>query len=223
MIHVGTSGWSYPEWKSSFYGGIPQRRWLEHYASTFTAVEAHMTARRSLTVSVAEKWTSAVPKGFCFATKAPPWATAKQDDLPQRTERFASSLAPLGQHVGPVLLVPPFKRDEGALEVLLAAWPKNLQIALELRHNSWAKSNALKIAAKYGAALVTVDRQETTDPLALTADHAYIRLRRDSYHSTELERWAGEIRGLGADTTWVFVRHGEDAPAIANELHRLLA
>ena len=182
-----------------------------------------MTARRSITVSVAEKWTSAVPKGFRFATKAPPWAAAKQDDLPQRAERFATSLAPLGQHVGPVLLVPPFKRDENALQALLGVWPRNLQIALELRHDSWAKSNAPKIAAEYGVALVTVDRQETTGPLALTADHAYIRLRRDSYRSTELKRWAEDIRRLGADTTWVFVRHGEDAPAIAADLHELVA
>ena len=223
MIRIGTSGWSYPEWRSSLYEGVPQRRWLEHYASLFNAVEAHMTARRSLSASVAEKWTAQVPKEFRFATKAPPWAAAKQGDLPERAERFAAALDPLGRRAGPVLVAPPFARDETGLDALLAAWPRRLQLALELRHRSWRGSGAADMAARYGVALVSVDRDDGTDPVELTASHAYLRLRRQEYHAANLKRWAANIRGLGADTTWVFVRHGEDAPGIALQLQELLA
>ena len=223
MIRVGTSGWSYPEWMSSFYEDIPQRRWLEHYASVFRTVEAHMTARRSLTKSVADKWIASVPEGFRFATKAPPWAAARQADLGDRTARFASALETLGEHTGPVLVAPPFARDESALEALLTAWPKSLQLAIELRHESWNGSKAGETAARHGAALVTVDRDQRSDPIQVTADHAYLRLRRDSYTRSDLERWAKTIDSIEARDTWVFVRHGEDAPVIAAQLQELLA
>ena len=39
-LYVGTSGWSYREWKPDFYPeDIPQKRWLEHYCSELTACE----------------------------------------------------------------------------------------------------------------------------------------------------------------------------------------
>ena len=34
MIHLGTSGWQYRDWRGRFYPGkLPQRLWLEHCAS----------------------------------------------------------------------------------------------------------------------------------------------------------------------------------------------
>jgi uncharacterized protein YecE (DUF72 family) len=40
MILVGTSGWQYKDWRGRFYPtDVPQRRWLEHYATQFATVE----------------------------------------------------------------------------------------------------------------------------------------------------------------------------------------
>lgn len=222
MAMVGTSGWSYPEWKDTFYAGIPQRAWLEHYASVFGAVEAHMTARRRLTENVALRWTQAVGPDFRFATKAPPWTAAKQVDLVERAERFVASLDPLGAAAGPVLVAPPFARDEAALESLLEAWPGGVDLAIELRHPSWHESQAATLARKHRAALVVTDRNEGTNEVTVTADHSYVRLRRAAYDAATLDRWAATITKMGT-RPWVFIRHAKDAPHLARYLRDRLA
>ena len=46
-VLVGTSGWQYRDWRGTFYpAGVPQRRWLEHYASRFATVENNGTFYR---------------------------------------------------------------------------------------------------------------------------------------------------------------------------------
>jgi uncharacterized protein YecE (DUF72 family) len=41
---AGTSGWQYRDWRGAFYPpGVPQRRWLEHYAQQFATVENNGT------------------------------------------------------------------------------------------------------------------------------------------------------------------------------------
>ena len=43
-VLVGTSGWMYRDWAGRFYPpGVPQRRWLEHYAAHFPTVEVNGT------------------------------------------------------------------------------------------------------------------------------------------------------------------------------------
>ena len=42
MIIIGTSGWQYRDWRGRFYpAGLPQRRWLEHFAERFATVEVN--------------------------------------------------------------------------------------------------------------------------------------------------------------------------------------
>ena len=39
-VRIGTSGWVYPHWRETFYPkGLPQSRWLEHYAERFNTLE----------------------------------------------------------------------------------------------------------------------------------------------------------------------------------------
>ena len=41
-VLIGTSGWQYPHWRERFYpSGLPQSRWLEHYAQRFATVEVN--------------------------------------------------------------------------------------------------------------------------------------------------------------------------------------
>jgi uncharacterized protein YecE (DUF72 family) len=43
-LHVGTSGWAYKEWRPAFYPeGMPQARFLSHYASVLGACEINAT------------------------------------------------------------------------------------------------------------------------------------------------------------------------------------
>ena len=47
MIHVGTSGYNYPEWKGSFYpADLPAAKMLPYYAERFSTVEINYTFYR---------------------------------------------------------------------------------------------------------------------------------------------------------------------------------
>ena len=46
-VHIGCSGWNYAHWRGLVYPkGVPQRRWLEHYATRFDTVEVNATFYR---------------------------------------------------------------------------------------------------------------------------------------------------------------------------------
>ena len=69
---IGTSGYSYPEWKGSFYPEkTPAKQFLNYYASRFQTVEINSTFRTLPATSVLEAWAEQVPSHFRFAIKAP--------------------------------------------------------------------------------------------------------------------------------------------------------
>jgi uncharacterized protein YecE (DUF72 family) len=66
-LYVGTSGFSYKEWKGSFYPkDLPSGQMLRFYGERFRAVEINSTFKRLPTSSVLEAWAGAVPEDFKF-------------------------------------------------------------------------------------------------------------------------------------------------------------
>ena len=62
MVAVGTSGFSYPDWKGSFYPEwLPSRDWFHYYATRFNAVEINLTFYRPPTAKMLERWQESVP------------------------------------------------------------------------------------------------------------------------------------------------------------------
>ena len=77
--YVGTSGYSYKEWKGSFYPqDLPAKRMLHHYSEHFRAVEINSTFYSLPKASVLEAWAAEVPKDFKFILKAPQQITHRQ-------------------------------------------------------------------------------------------------------------------------------------------------
>jgi uncharacterized protein YecE (DUF72 family) len=71
MIYVGTSGYSYKEWKGSFYPEkISAKDMLAYYASRLQAVELNNTFYRLPQPSMVESWKAQVPDNFRFSVKA---------------------------------------------------------------------------------------------------------------------------------------------------------
>src|SRR5262245_42041135 len=71
-LHVGTSGYSYKEWKGSFYPvDFSAKRMLHYYGERFDAVEINNSFYRMPTVSALEGWTADVPSHFRFVLEAP--------------------------------------------------------------------------------------------------------------------------------------------------------
>jgi Protein of unknown function DUF72 len=56
LIHVGCSGWRYWKWRDSFYVGVPQPDWFEHYLKDFDTVEINASFYSWPTVAGVQAW-----------------------------------------------------------------------------------------------------------------------------------------------------------------------
>ena len=64
QLHVGTSGYSYKEWKGPFYPeDLPAKDMLSFYGGQLGAVEINNTFYRMPTAPVLESWAAQVPEG----------------------------------------------------------------------------------------------------------------------------------------------------------------
>ena len=70
-LFVGTSGYSYKEWKGSFYPEkLSPKKMLAFYGERFDSVEINNTFYRLPKQEVLTTWASQVPDSFRFAIKA---------------------------------------------------------------------------------------------------------------------------------------------------------
>ncbi len=225
MIRVGVSGWSFPQWKDTFYAGVPRARWLAHYAATLSTVEINYTFRRTMAETTADKWTATVGNGFRFAVKAHQRIThhARLADPEGTLPHFLDSTARLGENLGPVLfqLPPHLPRDDGRLEAFLDALPAELSPAFEFRHQSWMDPAVYALLGNAGAALVIAETDDDPAIESITAPFTYLRLRKSEYSAAELRTWADRIDGYGVDA-WVYLKHESDSPAYAQALQDML-
>jgi len=203
-VHIGCSGWNYASWKQEFYGGLPARRWLEHYARQFETVELNNTFYRLPNRDAVAGWERTTPAGFVFAVKASRYLThiRRLRDLGEGLARFDERLEPLlaGPKLGPTLwqLPPTFQRDDARLAEALARLPAGRRHCFEFRHASWFVDEVYELLRRHEAALVIGDRPETknTQPHVFTAAWTYVRFhfgsrgRRGNYSETELRDWA---------------------------------
>jgi uncharacterized protein YecE (DUF72 family) len=232
-IRIGCSGWNYPHWRERVYPrGVPQRRWLEHYATLFDTVEVNATFYRLPTEAAVRGWVEQAPPGFLFAVKASRYLThiRRLRDLEAGIRRFYERIEPLAQSpkLGPVLwqLPPTFKRDDERLAAALDALPKGRH-AFEFREPSWYVDDIYALLREHGAALVIPDSARYPfRELVLTADWTFVRLhqgsrgRRGNYSERELEEWAKRIAGwrAGGADVYAFFNNDWEGFAVRNGL-----
>ncbi len=210
-VHIGCSGWNYSHWRERVYPkGLPQRRWLEHYARLFRTVEINNTFYRLPRREAVAAWVKESPPGFLFAVKASRYLThvKRLQDMGRGVERFYERIEPLlrSPKMGPVLwqLPPTFRRDDERLAGALAQLPPGRH-CFEFRHESWFVDETYELLRRHGAALVIGDHpQRPWQARELTADWMFIRFhyghrgRNGNYSERELEQWARRIEGWRA-------------------------
>lgn len=232
-ILVGTSGWSYKEWKGSFYPPkLPADEMLQYYASRFSTVEVNNSFYRIPSDRVLAGWAEQVSPGFRFVMKASRRIThnARLKDEDGSLTYFLRAVNPLGPRLGPTLfqLPPTFKKDVTRLQEFLSRLPRHWPAAVEFRHPSWFDEEVYELLRSRDVALVAVDEDESDGPgapLISTATWGYLRLRRLQYDSSRLEDWAARISGQQWNEAFVFLKHEEGSPtgpAAAEELQAIL-
>jgi uncharacterized protein YecE (DUF72 family) len=202
--------------------GLPQRRWLEHFATQFACVEVNNAFYRLPERSTFEAWRDATPDGFLVAVKVSRYLThiRRLKDPAEPVARLVERAAGLGDRRGPYLLqLPPnLRADVDRLDTCLAAFPDDARVAVEPRHESWWIDEVRQVLSDHGAALCWADRLgRPVTPLWATADWGYLRLHQGtaaepptSYGRTALSTWLDRIRDAWPAQADVFVFFNND-------------
>ena len=226
---VGTSGFSYPAWRGSFYPAkLPTAKMLAYYAERLTTVEINNTFYRMPKAEMLAAWAATTPAGFRFAPKAPQRITHRERlaGSAESVGFFVKALAAFGDKLGPILFqLPPFlRKDLPRLMDFLALLPRDLRAAFEFRHASWLDDAVYDALRAHGAALCVAEAEDFATPLVATAPWGYLRLRRADYDEAALVAWAEKLAGMSSAwaAAFVYFKH-EDAgrgPMLAAEFVR---
>ena len=232
QVMAGTSGFSYPAWRGSFYPEkLSTTKMLAYYAGKLDAVEINNTFYRMPRPPLLERWAAETPAAFRFALKSPRSITHMRrlvgaDDA---VARLAKEARALGDRLGPILFQLPanLRKDLGVLEAFLSTWsalPGGLRAAFEFRHESWLADDVYAALARHDAALCVADSEELATPLIATARWGYLRLRRQDYGKAALRRWAERLKTQRFDDVFVFFKHETEGagPALAHSFRSMM-
>jgi uncharacterized protein YecE (DUF72 family) len=232
-LHVGTSGFSYAEWKGKFYpAGTKEADFLSYYASKLDTVEINNTFYRMPRPALLASWADKVPADFVFVLKAPQRIThrGKLEGTEENVAYFWQVAQELGSRLGPVLFqLPPYlRKDHDKLVRFLASLPSGLRAVIEFRHRSWFDQETLDALRAHGAVLCfsDVDPSDEEDPgleqpFAATCDVGYVRLRRAFYEPDQLRAWAERLKEHAWREVFVFFKHETTGPELALALKAL--
>ena len=223
---AGASGYSFKEWKGSFYPEkIKAEDMLPFYAQHLPTVEINNTFYRMPGVDMLKAWVAATPEHFRFAIKASRRIThiarLKAEAAADSVQYLYRNLTALGAKRGPVLfqLPPNLKKDLPRLEAFLSLLPDDHRAAFEFRNESWFADDVYDALKAAGASLCLSEREDNAPPpLVETAPWGYVRLRLETYSDDELAQWARRLEATSWREIHAYFMHEPTAPAYAKAL-----
>lgn len=249
-LRIGTSGFSYADWRGPFYPArLPDRQMLDYYAEQFPAVEINSTYYRIPPASTLASLARRAEGRLEFTVKAHQDLTHHRDRYAEAAPVFRAALAPLREAgiLGCVLAQFPsaFRAGPEAREFLrrLAADLAPDPVAVEFRHASWITEETFAWLRELGIGFCAVDAPRLPDlppPVAaVTAPVGYVRFHGRNagtwrtgtattrydylYTEDELRDWVPRIRAVaaGAERAYVFFNNHVRGQAVMNA--RMLA
>ena len=241
QARIGIGGWTFAPWRDNFYPASLAHSKELHYASRqLTAIEVNGTYYSTFKPPTFAKWHGETPEGFMFSLKAHRFATHRRvlAEAGDSIQRFVDSgITELKDKLGPIVwqFMPTKVFEPGDFEAFLALLPqavdgRRLRHVLDVRHASFATSDFLALARRYGCVPVHTDSEKFPAIADADADFAYLRLMRSQadvptgYPREAIAQWADGVRawtsGERPRDVFVYFINGakERAPAAAMEL-----
>lgn len=228
-VWIGLSGYSYKPWQGEgrFYPvGLKQAEFFDFYRGRYDAVEMDGTWYRMPSEKSVEDWNSKADDGFRYSFKLHRDITHMArlrvsgfESLKFMVKRLGP-LAAAGK-LGPLLvqLPPNFKRDDDRLATFLdnlpvlpegvQSLPRQLEWAVEFRHDSWNVPEVEAILRERNVSWVASDTDETAAQRRDTGPTHHIRLRRTEYSDERLKEWAEYFVATGKEC-FVYCKHEDD-------------
>ena len=250
-IRIGTSGFSYEDWKGRVYpASLKSAEMLPYYGRMFRTVELNTTYYGLPRPVVMEQMAARVPAGFDFAVKAHKDMTHSDHFQPEVFAKFCEVVQPLRDAgmLGPVLAQFPwsFKRSaesEGYLGRLREALP-DVPVVVEFRNAGWVDESLFELLRELDLGFCCVDEPRLKGLLppvaAATSGIGYVRFhgrnakqwwkhekawQRYDYLYTvpELQEWSPKVQEVAAqtETTYVFFNNHYLGQAAQNALQMM--
>jgi len=228
---VGTSGFSYPEWKGRFYpADLPAGEMLTYYARVFPTCEINNTFYRYPSDATLTQWAVAVPEAFRFSIKVHRRIThlKRLRDVDGDLAFLFERMRVLGPRLGVLLfqLPPSLRFDQALLETFLSQLRPGARSVIEFRHGSWRRDSVYAALEAHGVSLVAGETDEEAQPRDAVGPIAYLRLHRHRYTEEALRERAEWVRGqrqTGRDV-YAYFTHEEETPGFdyARTLARMI-
>ncbi len=237
QLYLGTSGFSYADWRGKFYPReLSPRQWLEFYSQQFNSLEINSTFYHLPRRATFANWYRRTPVDFRFAIKAPRRLTHfhRFNIDPPLWQWFWQAVQPLREKLAVILwqLPPSFQLNFNRLQQFLDRYAQTARFAFEFRHPSWFQPPVYQLLRQHNASLVWHDAQAFPQPPRQpTADFVYLRfhgveiLYNYEYSRGQLAAWAEIIRQqLERRDVFAYFNNDPDAfaPKNARELANLL-
>lgn len=233
MIYIGTSGFSYDDWKGRFYPErIAKKDMLSYYAAMFKAVEINSTYYAIPPITTFATMDAKTPDDFRFAVKAHKDMTHTSDASDESFLAFLRSIRPL--------------RDSGKFGCMLAQFPwsfkptpenidrlcefrervGDLPTVIEFRNSAWVNENTFALLRDLDLGFCSVDEPRLKGLMppvaAATSAIGYVRFhgrnaakwfKHDQayerydylYSEEELNEWVPKVRDIESKTTQTYV------------------
>lgn len=205
-LHVGTAGWSYPDWVGPFYpDGTKREGMFAHYTQRYTAVELDSSFYGVPRATAIASWRDRAPTGFLLCPKFPKEISHDSflEGCEAVHETFCARFAELGEHLGPMLLQFPYFRKASGVDVSelmrrLEPFLKRhremtrARLVVEVRNKAFLIDDFRALLESHDAVLAAIDHPWMPDPEEiLTHDSAEAGARRFSYL-----RMLGDRKGI---------------------------
>jgi len=246
QLLVGTSGFSYDDWKGFFYPEkLAKGDMLGFYAGKFGTVEVNSSFYAIPAASTFESMARKTPESFEFVVKAPKDLTHAPKVDPGVIERFIGAIQPLvdAGKLGCILAQYPwsFKRtEENAARVRqLRETFGDLPVVVEFRNIGWLGKYTFELLKENALGFCCVDEPHLKGLMpgvvAATSSVGYVRFHGRNaekwwnheeawqrydylYSPDELQEWVPKVRDLQAVTekTYLFFNNHYQGKAAQN-------
>lgn len=172
-LYLGCPVWSFKGWVGNFYPtGTKTADFLREYSRRLTTIEGNTTFYAVPAQKTIEQWVTETPETFRFCPKIPKAISheGRLKDYIDRAHGFVDVMRQLGARLGPMFLQLPPRYSPSLLADLrafLAVWPRDVRLAVEVRHLGWFESPhedlLNQLLSAHNMARVTIDTRPIRD------------------------------------------------------------
>ena len=166
-LFLGCPIWAYKGWVGDFFPkGTKSADFLREYARRLNTVEGNTTFYAVPSAESIQRWVEDTPETFQLCPKLPrtvSHAGALAKHIAE-ADQFIQIMSHLGSRLGPMFLQLPPSYSPDMLDDLdgyLANWPREVKLAVEVRHTRWFdppnRENLNALLTAYSAARVVID------------------------------------------------------------------